>query len=134
MDISSFDDLIAAARAQPEPQRLLFVFTRAELPDDASPAQREAFAQGHGGALVPAVCVDKALDEVGSFAEFVEESRQFSLDWVIVFAASLSGRDGKVPSSADAEGPLNEMVAAIKGGAIQGFIPFNTRGEPVQLG
>ncbi len=28
MDILSFDDLVQAARAQPEAQRLLFVFTR----------------------------------------------------------------------------------------------------------
>ena len=40
MDISSFDDLLHAARLQPEPQRLLFVFVGVELPDDATPAQR----------------------------------------------------------------------------------------------
>lgn len=50
MDISSFDDLLHAARAQPEPQRLLFVFAAAELPDDATPAQRARFAAGQGGA------------------------------------------------------------------------------------
>ena len=40
MEISSFDDLIEAARAQPEPQRLLFVFAAVELPDDASAARK----------------------------------------------------------------------------------------------
>ncbi len=30
MDISSFDDLLQAARLQPEPQRLLFVFAAVE--------------------------------------------------------------------------------------------------------
>ncbi len=53
MDISSFDDLLHAARLQPEPQRLLFVFVGVELPDDATPAQRARFEQGQGGALVP---------------------------------------------------------------------------------
>ena len=43
MEISSFDDLIEAARAQPEPQRLLFVFAAVELPDDATAAQRARF-------------------------------------------------------------------------------------------
>ena len=134
MDISSFDDLLAAARAQSEPQRLLFAFTRAELPDDASAEQRAQFELGYGGALVPAVCVDKGLNELSTFEAFVEESRQFSLDWAIVFAATLPGRDGKSPTTADAEEPLNQMVAAIKAGTISGFIPFNNKGEPVRLG
>ena len=38
MKISSFEDLLQAARQQPEPQRLLFVFADAELPaDDSTP-------------------------------------------------------------------------------------------------
>jgi hypothetical protein len=134
MDISSFDDLLAAARLQPQPQRLLFAFAHAELPADATPAQRTAFETGQGGALVPSVCVDKTLDELSTFAAFVEESDQFSLDWVIVFSASLSGRDGQLPSAADAEAPLRKMVASIKAGDIGNFIPFNRQGEPVRLG
>ena len=39
MNIASFDDLLRAARAQPEPQQLLFVFAGAELPAGASAAQ-----------------------------------------------------------------------------------------------
>jgi hypothetical protein len=38
MDITTFDDLLTAARAQPQPQRLLFVFAGIELPDDATAA------------------------------------------------------------------------------------------------
>ena len=64
MDISSFDDLLHAARLQPEPQRLLFVFVGVELPDDATPAQRARFEQGQGGALVPLMCVDKTPQEL----------------------------------------------------------------------
>ena len=67
MEITSFDDLLHAARAQPEPQRLLFVFAGVELPDDATPAQRERFAAGQGGALVPMMCVDKRPEEIASF-------------------------------------------------------------------
>ena len=40
MDISTFDDLLAAARAQPQPQRLLMVFAAVELPDDARRTRR----------------------------------------------------------------------------------------------
>jgi hypothetical protein len=134
MDISSFDDLLQAARQQPQPQRLLFVFAHAELPDDATAQQKAAFEAGHGGALVPSVCVDKTPDELASFAAFVEESRQFNLNWVIVFAASLSGRDGQPPSPAEAEAPLQQMVESIKAGNIGAFIPFNRQGLPVRLG
>lgn len=134
MDISSFDDFLTAARQQSQPQRLLFAFAHSELPENATPAQRAAFEAGEGGALVPAVCVDKTLDELTTFEAFAEESRGFSLDWVIVFAASLSGQGGQLPSAADAEAPLQKMVASIKTGDIDAFIPFNRQGEAVRLG
>ena len=40
MTIASFDDLLRSAREQSEPQRLLFVFTSAGVPDNAMPEQR----------------------------------------------------------------------------------------------
>ena len=134
MDITHFDDFLAAARQQSEPQRLLFTFAVAELPGDANAAQKAAFERGEGGALVPAVCVDKALDELSTFAAFAQEAEQFSLDWVIVFAASLSGRNGTPPSAADAEEPIKRMVAMIKAGDVRSLLAFNRQGEPVQLG
>ena len=134
MDISTFDDLLAAARQQPQPQRLLFVFAHAELPADATPEQKAAFEAGAGGALVPNVCVDKTPEEIGSFEAFAEEARQFSLDWVMVFAASLSGRNGQLPTSQEAEAPLQQMVELIKAGSISAFIPFDRKGHAVRLG
>ena len=77
MNISSFDDLLVAARQQVEPQRLLFVFASAELPPDSTAAQREHFLAGQGGALVPVMCVDKIPGELLTFADLVQESRQF---------------------------------------------------------
>ena len=91
MDISSFDDLLQAARMQPEPQRLLFVFAAVELPDDATPAQRARLEAGQGGALVPLMCVDKTPQELPSFSALVEEARQFTApghDWAMVFVAA----------------------------------------------
>ena len=137
MQIQHFDDLLRAARAQPEPQRLLMVFVGTELPEDASPEQRARFAQGEGGALVPLMCVDKTPQELPSFAALVAEAQQFTApghDWVMVFAAAMSGTLNQAPTSADAEGPLQRMVDAIKGGAIDGFIPFDRQGQPVRLG
>ena len=75
MNISSFDDLLRAAREEAEPQRLLFVFANAMLPDDSTPEQRLRFETGQGGALAPLMSVDKIPGELTSFAALVEESR-----------------------------------------------------------
>ncbi|MBK7720345.1 MAG: ribonucleotide reductase subunit alpha [Simplicispira sp.] len=133
MEISCFDDLLQAARAQAEPQRLLFVFAGVELPDDATPAQRERFAQGEGGALVPQMCVDKAPDELASFDALVQEAAQFGKDWTLVFAAAMSGTLNRAPTSGDAELPLESMVDAIKRGVHAGLIPFDRTGHTVQI-
>ena len=54
--VSPFYPFLQAAATQPEPQRLLFVFAAAELPDDATPAQRLRHAACAGGALAPSAC------------------------------------------------------------------------------
>jgi len=134
MTISSFDDLLRAARGQPQPQRLLFVFAGVELPDDSTPEQRERFREGQGGALVPLMCVDKRPEELTSFSELVRESSQFGLQWGIVFAAALSGQSNQAPTSEAAEAPLQRMVESIKRGDHSTFIPFDQNGQPVQFG
>ena len=131
MSISSFDDLLRAAREQSEPQRLLFVFANAVLPDDSTPEQRVRFEAGQGGALTPLMSVDKAPEELGTFAALVEESRQFGHDWAIVFVASLSGRDGRAPTSKEADQSLQRMIESIKAGSIGSFIPFDRQGQPM---
>ena len=133
MDISSFDDLLRAAHAQAEPQRLLFVFAGAELPDDCTPAERARFEAGQGGSLKPLMCVDKAPADVPGFASLVDESHQLGKEWAIVFVAALSGRHGQAPSAAAAEGALTRMVESIKAGQIGAFIPFDQRGVGVAL-
>ncbi len=134
MEITCFDDLLRAAKAQPEAQRLLFVFVGAELPEDATAEQRARFAAGEGGALVPRMCVDKLPDEIADFSALLEESLQVGPDWVMVFVAGLSGTLNRAPTSQDAEQPLQRMVDAIKQGMIGQFIPFNRRGTPVHFG
>lgn len=133
MNISSFEDLLSAARQQPEPQRLLFVFAVAELPDDSTPEQRARFQAGEGGALAPLMSVDKTPEEIRSFAALVEESRQFGPDWAVVFVASLPGRNGRAPSSEEADSSLQRMIESIKAGSTGSYIPFDRRGEPVLL-
>lgn len=133
MNIASFDDLLQAARQQTEPQRLLFVFAGADLPEDSTSTQRERFLAGQGGALVPIMCVDKTPEELLTFADLVQESRQFGQEWTIVFAAALSGNGGLAPTSEAAEKSLQGMVESIKAGTLGTFIPFDRQGQPVTL-
>ena len=134
MEISNFDELLMAARGQPEPQRLLFVFAGAELPDESTPQQRERFFAGQGGALVPRMSADKTPEELDTFSALVEESRQFEHDWAVVFIAGLPGRDGAAPTSAEAERPLKGMIESIKAGSFGAYVAFDRQGQPVLVG
>ena len=131
LEIANFDDLLLAARDQSSPQRLLFVFAGAELPEDSSPEQRQNFEGGAGGALVPLMCVDKALDELTTFAALAEEAHVSDPNWAVVFVAALSGRPGSPLSSKDSEAPLQRMVDAIKSGSHGSYIPFGRDGQPL---
>lgn len=131
--IASYADLMQAVQEQPEPQRLLFVFCRAELPDDASAEEKVAFERGEGGALTPVVCVDKSPEEVAAFSSLVEESRETGQPWDVVFVAAMSGRGGVAPSSDEAQQPLTMMVESIRMGHIGGYLPLDPEGQAVAL-
>jgi hypothetical protein len=73
MDISSYSELLTAARAQATPQRLLFAFAAAQLPGDASAEQRQSYAQQQGGTLTPVLCVDKMIDDLADFPQLVQK-------------------------------------------------------------
>jgi len=133
MNITSFDDLLRAARRQHEPQQLLFVFAGAERPAGASAEQRARYEAGEGGELAPLMCVDKAADALASFDALCVEAARAGPPWAIVFSAALSGRNGKPPTAADIDAALQHMVEAIKAGRIDGLLPFNRAGEPVHL-
>lgn len=133
MHIQNYQDLIEATRQQPEPQRLLFVLAKAELPTDATSDQKERFAAQQGGYLEPVLCVDKLPDEVESFAGFVAESQRTGVEWDVVFVAAMSGLAGQPPQPEQAEQPLKMMVEQIKAGMVANFVTFNKSGDPVQL-
>ncbi len=134
MNISSFDDLLRAAAAQPQPQRLLFVFAAAGLPDDATPEQRARFVAGEGGTLTPLMCVDKPAQELASFESLRSESLRAGPLWDLVFVAALAGAQGREPGSEAAAEPLQRMVQSVKDGRIDGFIAFTPEGLPVRFG
>lgn len=129
----NFGDVLTAARQQPEPQRLLLVFAVAELPPDATPAQREAFERGEGGALAPVLCVDKRPEEIASFSALCEESRHTGIAWDILFVGAISGRGGHAPNSDEAVQPLKMMVEAVKAGRVAQFLAVDRDGDLVRL-
>ena len=132
--ISNYRELIAATGQEHEPQRLLFVFCRAELPDSASAEERAAFERGEGGALSPVVCVDKTPAEVADFSQLVDESRNTGQNWDVVFVAAMSGRGGVPPSSDEAQQPMTMMVESIRMGHVGNYLPLDVSGEAVSLG
>ncbi|OIP24919.1 MAG: ribonucleotide reductase subunit alpha [Comamonadaceae bacterium CG_4_9_14_0_8_um_filter_60_18] len=133
MNISHFDDLLHAARAQPMPQRLLLVFASTELPDDCTPQQRADFLAGYGGALLPQMCVDKSPAELNSFEQLKAEAAQFAGDWRMVLASSLTGSVNAAPEEAAIDQALERMVANIKAGQLANMIAFDAQGEAMAL-
>jgi len=131
MNITQFSELLSAARGQAQPQRLLLVFVAAQLPDDATDAERQRFQEGQGGSLQPVLCVDKLPEEIGDFASLLGESVRTGIAWDLLFAAGLSGRGGIAPSADEAEQPLKMMVGAIESGSIGNFLAFDRDGQAV---
>lgn len=133
MNITNFNELLAVARAQPIPQRLLFLFARAELPAEASAEQRRDFEAGQGGYLAPLMSVDKTPDALTSFISFAAEADQISADWEIVFVGALQSSNGHHIDAAMVDDALNRMTEAIHLDQTDGLIPFNRLGEAVVL-
>lgn len=133
MLLHSFADLLLAARAEPEPQRLLLVFTTRELPHEAAPAHRASFERGEGGALAPVVCVDKTPEEIADFAALRDEAAHTGKDWDILFVGALAGHNGKLPNEERTDQALRGMVQQIRSGRISSYLTVDRNGELVQL-
>ena len=133
--ITNYESLLLAAKQQAEPQRLLFVFLRTSLPENYKDEEANRFYSGRGGELQPIMCVDKTLDELGSFLDLVEESKQMEQDWQIVLVAGLSGRNGILPDSSEADQPLKVMVQNVEmGGDLSKYAAFDRKGTSIQIG
>lgn len=129
MNIEHFNDLLAMARIQREPQRLLMVFTAADCDPDATPAQRAAHAAGEGGVLRPLMCVDKDPAELADFDALAAEARQAGPAWQLMFAAALAGRT----TASEIQRMLELLVKRVETGEFGGLVSFNPAGEAVLL-
>ncbi|MCS0630424.1 ribonucleotide reductase subunit alpha [Telluria mixta] len=129
MQLSNFSDFLTAARAQPEAQRLLFVFAVAELPQTHTPGQARRFEEGRGGALSPVMCVDKGLDELADFTMLADESRATGQPWDMVLVAALAGEQ----QASGIDRGLKMMIDAVHRGAIERFLAFDPNGHAVRF-
>lgn len=135
MEISSFDDLLRMAMQQASPQRLLLVFCKAEMPEDATPQQKAEFEAGEGGALVPVASVDKFPEALGSFATLQAEAAEHGLDWDVLFVAAMERTPDEGPDQiAAVDQTLEAMVSAVKAGQVGSFAPFDASGTVLALG
>lgn len=135
MEFSSFDDLLGMAMQQTSLQRLLLVFCKAELPEEATPQQKAEFEAGEGGALVPVASVDKFPEALGSFAELSAETVQHGIEWNVLFVAAMNREENEGPDQiAAVDQTLEAMVSAIKAGQVDSFVPFDPSGAVVALG
>ncbi|MDY0331176.1 MAG: hypothetical protein RBR52_11880 [Thiomonas sp.] len=133
MQIADFADFLQAAKQQPQPQRLYFVFATIELPEDASPAQRTRHAAGGGGALVPVMAVDKSPHDLPDFETLAEESRYTGTPWDMVFVTTQTLPNDKLPDDAQVEQTLTELIESIRLGQIDHFLTFDKVGRMVRL-
>ena len=134
MEITDFKSLLYVGRQQPTPQRFLFVFLQAVLPDKPSEADKQRFDSGQGGELRAMMSVDKNLSDLSNFADLVVESKQMDQDWDMVLVACLSGHNDQFPTSEEAKEPLKMMVQAVQNGAdLSKYLAFDKSGDLLQF-
>jgi len=132
VEIDSFDALLQAAHEQPDPQRFLLVFVKRVLPRDADEDQIERYEAGLGGGLTPVMYVDKPLEELTSFEDLADESGYMGAKWDMVIVGCLAGAHGHMPTTAEAEEPIQNMIRTIHtGGNLGQFATFDREGLPV---
>ena len=143
--IESFEDLVRIARAQKERQRFLFVFLRAELPDDAHADQEARFAAKQGGALAPVMYADKGVHEIRDFNTLAAEAQRtidhlgqgqgVDTDWDIVLVGILAGGTMREPDEDAVDAALQGMLQTVRQGrSLAHLAAFDRTGAPVSFG
>ena len=130
---ADFTQLLRLARSQPQPQRLLFVFVKAGLPENSTAQQKAEYAAGVGGELEPLMATDKVADELDGFGVLVAEAASFGPPWDLVFVSSLSGSDAGQPEDDAVAAALDEMIERVRVGRFEGLLPFDAKGRIVEI-
>ncbi len=122
-----FSELLQMTGAQDEPQRLLLLFANAEA---KNPKKSKKHQQG---TITPVMCVDKAPEEVSDFASLVKEADAINKAWNFLFIASLSGENGKAPTTEDADPYLNKMTNDVEMGNISQYLVIDRDENRIEL-
>jgi len=123
MNIATFEELLIAAAVQPQPQRLLLTFARAEAEPDAAPGTPAR------STLVPVMCVDKQVGELDTFGNLAEEAQHMGQPWDVVLITTLSGQSGLLPDAARTDAALNQMLLHIQQGKLERMLAFDRSGD-----
>jgi len=126
--IKLFKDLLKLTSEQEQPQRLMLLFANAEAKNAKKSKKHQR------GTITPVMCVDKLPEELTSFDALVKEADSIEKGWNFIFIASLSGENGKAPTTDEAEPFLNKMANDIETGNNVGrYVIFDREENPIEL-
>lgn len=80
--MSKFQELLTMARYQPEPVKLLMMFTKADI--------ESANNNVNKGFIEPRMCVDKLPQELSDYTTLCKEADVINPDWDLVFITSIN--------------------------------------------
>jgi hypothetical protein len=125
-----FSQLLAMAEQQEQPQRLLFLFAKAESASKKNASDKDP----KSGTIEPRMCVDKLPKELSDYAALIKEADSVEKDWNFVFVAGLSGQNGFAPTTEMAEQYLNKMTNDLSSGKnIAQYVVFDREGQPIEM-
>ncbi|MBL4942106.1 MAG: ribonucleotide reductase subunit alpha [Colwellia sp.] len=126
--MKTFKELLELTHQQEQPQRLIFLFAKAE---SKNPKKSKKHQQG---TISPVMCVDKLPEELTTFTALKKEADSIEKDWTFVFIASLSGENGMTPSQDDAEPFLNKMANDVQtGNNVSRYVIYDREENPIEL-
>lgn len=125
-----FSELLEMAEQQDQPQRMLFLFAKAETASNKVATEKDP----KGGTIEPRMCVDKLTTELTDFSALVQEADSVEKDWNFLFVAGLSGSNGVAPSTDAAEPYLNKMTNDLSSGQnIAQYVVLDRDGQPIEM-
>ncbi len=125
-----FSQLLDMAGQQEQPQRLLFLFAKAQSASNKKATDKDP----KSGTIEPRMCVDKLPQELTDYNALVKEADSVERDWNFVFVAGLSGQNGYAPTTEMAEQYLNKMTNDLSSGQnIAQYVVFNRDGQPIEM-
>ncbi|MES1954202.1 hypothetical protein [Salinisphaera hydrothermalis] len=130
--LESFDDLLAMARAEPDPCRLLTVLVQAEIAYRRRPDGSEALVDE--GLLRPVMVRDWAVTDSLCLADIVTGADEVTHEWRFLMTAILPGTRGRAPTPGECEPHLERMATALAiGEDLDAFVFFDREGVPARV-